>query len=85
MRGKKLLTNRKSISCCACNKIIKKAYPLGPASPSPATLNILPELTPGGILTLIFFLTRRRPFPLHLPQYSDMTSPSPPQFGHTET
>lgn len=64
---------------------IKTAYPLGPASPSPVTLRILPELTPGGTLTLIFFLTRIRPSPLHLRQYSDMTSPSPPQLGHTET
>jgi hypothetical protein len=27
---------------------INIAYPLGPASPSPVTLKILPELTPGG-------------------------------------
>ena len=40
-------------------------YPLGPASPSPETLRILPGLTPGGTLTLIFFLTRIRPSPLH--------------------
>jgi hypothetical protein len=49
------------------------------------TLKILPELTPGGTLTFIVFLTRMRPSPLHLRQLSDMTSPSPPQFGHTET
>ena len=60
-------------------------YPLGPASPSPATLRILPTLTPGGTLTLIFFLTRIRPSPEHFRQYSEITSPSPPQFGHTET
>ena len=60
-------------------------YPLGPASPSPSTRRILPLLTPGGTLTLISFLTRTRPSPAQLRQYSDMTSPFPPQVGHTET
>lgn len=60
-------------------------YPFGPASPSPATLRILPAVTPGGTLTLIFFLIRIRPSPEHFRQYSDITSPFPPQLGHTET
>lgn len=60
-------------------------YPFGPASPSPATLRILPLLTPGGILTLISLLTRIRPSPEHFRQYSEITSPTPPQFGQTET
>lgn len=60
-------------------------YPLGPASPSLATLRILPLLTPGGTLTLISFLIRVRPSPEHFRQYSEMTSPLPPHFGHTDT
>lgn len=60
-------------------------YPLGPESPSPATLRMLPGLTPGGILTLMLFLIRTRPSPEHFRQFSEMISPSPPQFGHTET
>lgn len=65
--------------------VIFATYPLGPESPSPATLRMLPALTPGGILTLILFLIRTRPSPEHLRQFSEMISPSPPQFGHTET
>lgn len=61
------------------------AYPFGPASPSPTTRRILPLLTPGGIFTLMSFLTRTRPAPEHLRHDSDIISPSPPQFGHIET
>lgn len=64
---------------------VNVAYHLGPASPSPATRSILPELTPGGTLTLMFFLICICSSPLQLVQYSDMTSSSPPQLGHTET
>lgn len=75
----KTLTMRKP------DRNINAAYPLGPASPSPATLKMLPGLTPGGTLTFMFFLTRMRPSPLHLRQNSDITSPFPPQLGHIET
>jgi hypothetical protein len=61
------------------------AYPFGPASPSPRTRRVLPLLTPGGIFTLISFLTRIRPSPEHFLQYSEMTSPSPAQVGQIET
>lgn len=61
------------------------AYPFGPASPSPRTRRVLPLLTPGGIFTLISFLTRTRPSPEHFLQYSEMTSPSPTQVGQIET
>lgn len=64
---------------------IISTYPFGPASPSPRTRSVLPLLTPGGTLSLMSFLTRTRPSPEHLRQYSDITSPSPPHVGQIDT
>ena len=88
----KTAMNSWSILKCSSMKIKKLniqskcfAYPFGPASPSPRTRRVLPLLTPGGIFTLISFLTRIRPSPEHFLQYSEMTSPSPAQVGQIET
>jgi hypothetical protein len=88
----KTAMNSWSILKCSSMKIKKlniqskcSAYPFGPASPSPRTRRVLPLLTPGGIFTLISFLTRIRPSPEHFLQYSEMTSPSPAQVGQIET
>ena len=55
--------------------------PLIPASPSPASLILVPVSTPGGMLTLSFFDFSTLPCPLHKRQGFFMIWPLPEQVG----
>src|SRR3954471_9754745 len=56
--------------------------PRSPASPLPGRRIREPSLTPAGMFTRYFFISRSRPWPLQVGQGSSITVPEPPQREH---
>src|SRR3954462_10553109 len=56
--------------------------PRSPASPLPGRRIREPSLTPAGMFTRYFFISRRRPWPWQVGHGSSITVPEPPQREH---